>query len=49
MISAVNDAPVLDNKLTPSLGSILEDAKNPSGTLIKYLANPAITDIDEAP
>jgi trimeric autotransporter adhesin len=43
----VNDAPVLDNTLNPSLGSILEDAKNPAGTLIKYLANPAISDVDE--
>lgn len=46
-VTPVNDAPVLDNTLTPSLGSILEDAKNPSGTLIKYLARNAITDVDE--
>jgi hypothetical protein len=46
-VTAINDAPVLDNSLNPSLGSILEDAKNPTGTLIKYLANPAVTDADE--
>ena len=46
-VKSLNDAPFLDKTLTPSLGSILEDAKNPTGTLIKYLARNAITDVDD--
>jgi ELWxxDGT repeat protein len=45
-ITPVNDAPVLDNTLSPTLGSITEDAKGPAGTAVWSLLSGAVTDVD---
>jgi ELWxxDGT repeat protein len=44
-----NDAPVLNTALNPTLNAILEDATNPSGTLVKNFAAAGITDADGDP
>jgi hypothetical protein len=47
MITAVNDAPVLDAALTPSLTVIEEDASDPSGdTVAAIVVDGSITDPD---
>jgi hypothetical protein len=45
-ISGVNDAPVLNTALSPTLGSIPEEAPNPPGVTVWKLIDGAITDID---
>ena len=45
-VTPVNDAPVLDNTLSPTLGSIAEEAKGPAGTPAWSLLSGAVTDVD---
>jgi hypothetical protein len=45
-VVAVNDAPRLDNTLSPTLASIVEDATNPAGTKVSTLLTGAVTDPD---
>jgi hypothetical protein len=42
----VNDAPTLDNSLSPALDSIEEDATDPAGTFVSELLADAVTDPD---
>jgi ELWxxDGT repeat protein len=45
-VHAVNDAPVLDNALDPTLVAIPEDVKTPASTLVSSLLTGAVTDVD---
>jgi hypothetical protein len=45
-VSPVNDAPVLDTSLNPTLPTIAEDATNPGSTLVSTLLSGAVTDPD---
>jgi hypothetical protein len=46
LISDVNDAPVLNTSLSPSLGTIAEDTADPYGMFIYHLLTGAVTDAD---
>lgn len=43
----VNDAPVLDPTPARTFGEIWEDAKNPTGTLLKFVVRTGLTDVDD--
>lgn len=45
-ITAVNDAPILDNASTPTLTAVDEDPSSNAGTLISALLGAALTDVD---
>ncbi|MBR9827706.1 MAG: DUF4347 domain-containing protein [Oceanospirillales bacterium] len=45
-ITAVNDAPVLDNAGSPTLTAINEDPSSNAGTLVSTLLGAALTDVD---
>jgi ELWxxDGT repeat protein len=45
-VVAVNDAPVLDNSLSPTLPTIAEDTKFPAGTPVWKLLSGAVQDAD---
>jgi hypothetical protein len=45
-VTAVNDAPLLDNSLSPVLTTIKEDALSPASTLVSSLLSGAVTDAD---
>jgi ELWxxDGT repeat protein len=45
-VVAVNDAPVLDNSLNPTLPTIAEDTKFPAGTPVWKLLSGAVQDVD---
>ncbi len=45
-VTAVNDAPVLDNSGTPTLTTINEDAVTNSGNLVSTILGVSVTDID---
>ena len=48
-VTAVNDAPVLDNAGSPSLATIAEDTAAPTGTTVsEIVVNGSITDVDGA-
>lgn len=48
-VSSVNDAPLLDTAPSPDFATMLEDAKNPSGTLVKYFVDREVVDVDNGP
>lgn len=48
-VTDINDAPVLDNALSPTLPSIQEDTKFPAGTTVWSLTHGAVSDVDVAP
>jgi predicted outer membrane repeat protein len=45
-VQAVNDAPILDNSLSPTLATISEDATTPASTQVATLLTGAVTDPD---
>ncbi|MDH5191905.1 MAG: DUF4347 domain-containing protein, partial [Gammaproteobacteria bacterium] len=45
-VTAVNDAPVLDNSGSPTLTTITEDDTNNSGDLVSAIVGATITDVD---
>ncbi len=48
-VSPVNDAPILDDTLSPTLTSISRDQVNSPGDLVSTIVTGAITDIDGQP
>lgn len=48
-VTDINDAPVLDNTLSPTLPSIQEDTKFPAGTKVWSVIHSATSDVDVAP
>ena len=45
-VQAVNDAPILDNSLSPTLATVSEDATTPASTQVATLLTGAVTDPD---